>query len=208
MARDNREPRVMPNIDELPELTTKQLLFVEGVLSGKNASDAYRAAYDVADMGSFTINAEASKLRRSPKIDAWIRAGHVAHLAAGIISKEEHVRELGAIREIAKDQGDLKTAVAAEHLRGKVSGFYVERSEVTVYDPAAILAQIANIDPSIAARLAERFNLPLPALLASAQTIDAEDVSPVPDQPLSPSAAPQDEPADDHAGATQGEATR
>lgn len=177
----------------LPVLTGKQMLFVEGVVAGKSASEAYRGAYDTEGMLSTTISASASQLRHNRDVDAWICAWHVAHMGAGVLTKEEHVRELGAIRELSKDQGDLKSAIAAEHLRGKVSGFYVERSEVTVYDPAAILAQIANIDPTIAARLAERFNLPLPALLASAasadrsaQPLDLVALSPVTGLPLSP----------------------
>lgn len=187
----NRAKAQTPKIDTkgLPVLTGKQMLFVEGVVAGKSASEAYRAAYDAEGMSPTSVSGAAAVLRHSRDVNAWICAWHVAHMASGLLTKEEHIRELGAIRELSKDQGDLKSAVAAEHLRGKVSGFYVERSEVTVYDPAAILAQIANIDRTIAARLAERFNLPLPALLAGPladQPVDGEDVSLVPGQPLNP----------------------
>lgn len=191
---------VIPGAKELPNLTAKQMGFVAAILGGKNASDAYREAYAAADMAPATINAAASKLRRDPDIDAWIRAGHIAHLTSGVLTKEEHIRELGAIRELGKEQGDLKSAVAAEHLRGKASGFYVERSEVTIYDPAAILAQIATMDPQVAALLAQRFNLPLPsrspASLASssaASPIDG-DADPAELAEISPSVPPAEQP--------------
>ncbi len=202
-------PPAIPNADELPLLTDKQMRFVEGIVSGKTGSDAYRDAFDTSNMLPTTISASASTLRREPKVEAWIRAWHIAHMGSGVLSKEQHLRELEAIRELSKEQGDLKSAVAAEHLRGKASGLYVERSEVTVYDPAAILAQIANIDPSIAARLAERFNIALPALLAgqSSQPADMEGVSAGPVRP-SRLSVPSDVSPDDHqAGDTQGEAT-
>lgn len=162
--------------DALPELTEQQRKFVEGILSGLSASDAYRASYNVANSQEASIWAAASRLRHNVKVAAWIRAARIAGFGSAVLTKEAHMAELDRLKEIALQAGDVKAAAACEHLRGKASGLYVERSEVTVHDPAAVLAQIAAIDPGIAQRLAERFgmaSLPAPQPL----TIDAEPIS-------------------------------
>ena len=60
-------------LDELPTLTPKQTAFVNALLQGKTASDAYREAYNCEKMSQGAISVEASRLRRSPKISLWLR---------------------------------------------------------------------------------------------------------------------------------------
>ena len=55
-------------------LTPKQHIFVQGILSGMNQSDAYREAYDVDGMLPATIHNEASKLMGSHEVTASIKA--------------------------------------------------------------------------------------------------------------------------------------
>ena len=43
------------------------------------------------------------------------------------IDKEKHFQELGELRELAKENKNINAAVNAEHLRGKVAGFYIDR---------------------------------------------------------------------------------
>lgn len=179
MAREKGR-QVQPDVKDLPAITPKQMKFVEGLVAGLTGSEAYRQAYDASGMSPTSISAEAARTRRHPDVDAWYRAFATAHLTEGVLTKEQHLRELAAIREQGKAEGDLKTAVAAEHLRGKASGFYVERSEVHVYDPAAILAQIRQMDPAIASLLAARFNLALPSPDTAQDTADAVNAEPIP----------------------------
>lgn len=154
---------------DLPDLTPQQMHFVEGILAGKTASDAYRDAYDCSNSKPTTVNAEASRLRAHPNIATWIAEARKAHLGKAVLTVDEHMLELARLREIAIERDALNAAVSAEHLRGKVAGHYTERIEVTRNDPASLLAQIERIDHTIAKRLAERFQLSAPAL-----TIDAE----------------------------------
>jgi len=44
------------------------------------------------------------------------------------VTFESHVKELWELREKAKEKNNIQTAVRAEELRAKVSGYYVERS--------------------------------------------------------------------------------
>jgi hypothetical protein len=59
-------------LDDLPTLTTKQTTFINALLKGKTASDAYKAAYDCSNMADRTIWSEASRLRANPKsLHGW-----------------------------------------------------------------------------------------------------------------------------------------
>lgn len=61
-------------MDELPNLTPKQQKFVmRYAANGCNASDAYRFAYDCKNSTDETINIEASKLVKNPKVSQWIQ---------------------------------------------------------------------------------------------------------------------------------------
>ena len=51
-------------------LTNKQLLFIENLSMGFNASDAYRAAYNASDMSDKTIWEASSRLSKNPKVVA------------------------------------------------------------------------------------------------------------------------------------------
>jgi len=44
------------------------------------------------------------------------------------VTFDSHVKELWELREKAKEKNNIQTAVRAEELRAKVTGFYVERS--------------------------------------------------------------------------------
>jgi phage terminase small subunit len=57
----------------LPLLTPKQQAFVDALIEGKTASDAYREAYNCETMSKAAVSVEASRLRRSPKISLWLR---------------------------------------------------------------------------------------------------------------------------------------
>ena len=51
-------------LDGLPTLTAKQTAFVNALLEGKTASDAYRESYNCENMSHGAIWVEASRLRR------------------------------------------------------------------------------------------------------------------------------------------------
>jgi phage terminase small subunit len=115
-------------LDELPILTPKQSAFVNALLQGKTASDAYREAYNCEKMSQGAISVEASRLRRSPKISLWLR--HL-ELDQARITAENHLAELARARELAIAHGQISAAVQAEHYRGKAAGLYEERLLLT-----------------------------------------------------------------------------
>ncbi|MEM8574311.1 MAG: hypothetical protein AAGF48_06730 [Pseudomonadota bacterium] len=110
--------------DDLPRLTPKQEAFVKGLLKGKTATDAYKAAYDVAGMAHRTIWAEASRLRAHPKVSTWLRHFQRIGMDEARITLKDHLAELARGRELAFELGQASAAVQAEHYRGKAVGLY------------------------------------------------------------------------------------
>lgn len=141
--------------DELPELTDQQRKFVEGVLAGKTASDAYRAAYDCSHSGDPTIWVNASRLRADANVALWLSAARKAGLSRAVVTLEGHIGELERLREIALESGNVGAAVQAEQLRGKASGHYTEQFRDMTMDVSETLREIARSSPELAAQLAK-----------------------------------------------------
>lgn len=149
-------PDLAATAAELPELTGQQQKFVEGILAGKSATDAYRAAYNTADMSQRTIWAEASRLNTHPSIAAWTSAARQAGLGTAVVTFENHLQQLERLREIAIASGNVGAAVQAEQIRGKAAGHHVDqiRDVTERHDPAETIRQIAQHAPELAASLA------------------------------------------------------
>lgn len=141
---------------DLPQLTAQQQKFVEGILAGKTATDAYRAAYDCSNMVSNSIWCAASKLRSETKVAQWLSAARQAGLGTATVTFENHIRELERLREIALTSGNIGAAVQAEQIRGKAAGHHVDqvRDVTERHDPASTIREIALHAPELAAALA------------------------------------------------------
>lgn len=142
---------------DLPDLTEQQRHFVEGLLAGKSASDAYRAAYDCSEMQSSTIWANASRLRANSNVAAWLAAARKAELGHSRITLDQHIKRLDELRQIAVESGNVGAAVQAEQLIGKALGHYTEKYMEVNSDPLSALEQIAKeFGPDIARQLAAK----------------------------------------------------
>lgn len=111
----------------LSELTPKQEAFCVAYIKSGNASEAYRLAYDAANMSESSVNVEASNLIRNPKL-----APRLAELRASVaessnVTLRSHLADLLWLREMAAKDGKYGAAVQAEMARGKVIGLYIER---------------------------------------------------------------------------------
>lgn len=140
--------------EELPHLTEQQMHFVECLLAGKSASDAYRAAYNTVNMQNRTIWAEASRLRADHNVATWLSAARKAGLGRAAVTLEGHLAELERLREIALETGNVGAAVQAEQLRGKASNHYSENVNITHSDPSNVLDEIRKLNPALADQLA------------------------------------------------------
>lgn len=147
---------------ELPVLTDKQEKFCAGILAGKTASDAYRAAYDTPGMSRGALWTEASKLHGNPKVALWLSVARKARLGTAVLTLEGHMTELERLREIAIESGNVGAAVQAETYRGKAAGHYTEHVIHTIRDPADTLRAIREISPELAHAMATKLAAPAP----------------------------------------------
>ena len=134
MARRKKTEPIGASIDDietegLPDITAQQMAFVRYVLEGKSNSDAYRAAYNAANMADNTLWANASRLRSSTKVAAWIASARKTAGQRNQVTLEEHIAELNRLKELALESGNIGAAVQAENFKGKATGLYIERTQ-------------------------------------------------------------------------------
>lgn len=111
-------------LDRLPTLTSKQTAFVNALLEGKTASDAYRDAYNCENMSHGAVWVEASRLKSNTKVSLWLRHFQRIGAYAARVTIESHLAELARARELAIDHRQISAGVQAEHYRGKAVGLY------------------------------------------------------------------------------------
>jgi hypothetical protein len=127
MAYEEGRMAINTELDELPTLTPKQTAFVNALLEGKTASDAYRDAYSCENMSHGAIWVEASRLRRNTKVSLWLRHFQQIGMDAARVTMESHLAELARAREFAIAHGQISAGVQAEHYRGRAAGLYEDR---------------------------------------------------------------------------------
>lgn len=110
----------------LPRLTLDEDTFCLAVIEyGGNLRRAFQEVWP--DMSQPTARARALLARREIEVRIQDLTGSVAEQS--LISLGSHMIELAEIRDLAKNQGNTKDALAAEVQRGKVAGFYVGKGD-------------------------------------------------------------------------------
>lgn len=112
-------------------LTPKQHRFAQLVASGKTQAAAYRGSYDAENMAAQSIREEASRLMANPDISSMVNELREELDEDVRVTLREHLIELKELRNAAKYKDDLGAAIKAEELRGKASGIYVNKTELT-----------------------------------------------------------------------------
>lgn len=161
MARRKMTDDLANDLD-LPDLTPQQSKFVEGILKGLSASDAYRDAYDCSNSKPSTIWCEASKLTRHTSVAQWISAARQAGLGNPKVSMDRHIQRLERLEELCIISGNLGAAVQAEQLIGKASGHYVDQFRDVTKDPMESLREIEQLSPDLAEKLAKENGIEWP----------------------------------------------
>ena len=121
----------------LPKLTGKQEKFAQLLgTTNMNQSDAYRMSYDAENMSPEAISEEAYRLTKHPEVS--LRISHIKNESQLHLKydAEAHFKELEELKKLAltpmgKDGNiDVKAGIKATELKGKLTGLYVEKSEV------------------------------------------------------------------------------
>jgi phage terminase small subunit len=116
-------------------------MFCLAYIETGNASEAYRRAYDAENMKENSINVNASKLLADANIALRIAALREPVIAKAQITLEQHLSDLKRLRDLAEASEKFGPAVQAEMARGKASGLYVDKQELTGKDGGPINVQ-------------------------------------------------------------------
>jgi phage terminase small subunit len=115
-------------------LTAKQEAFSLAYFNGGNASDAYRVVYAPKKASAKTINEAGSRLLKNSKVAARVKSLRDAVAKKAQMTIEGHLEDLKGLRNKAARKGQFGAAVSAEVSRGRASGFYIEKTELTGKD--------------------------------------------------------------------------
>ena len=131
-------------------MTPKQEKYCQLVASGKSQADSYREAYDVVNMSDASIYVEASRLMDDPNIS--LRVEHLRKPIAERVGRtlEQHIERMAELSRLALESDEFSASIKAEENVGKVLGYYVNKTELTGRNGAAIEHKITReiIDPA------------------------------------------------------------
>ena len=127
----------------MKNLTPKQEKFAQEIASGKSQSEAYRSAYNAANMKDETICSKASILMSQGNIRARIDTIREPAVEAAQVTLETHLQDLLELRELAKKDSKWNAAIQAEIGRGKVAGLYTNKTQVD--DDKNIVVEIVQL---------------------------------------------------------------
>lgn len=132
-------------------LTPKQERFCQGIVSGLNQSDAYRAAYDVSGMLDASVNNEAYKMMQAPHITSRIEALRLPIAERLGLGLEDYLKEMINMKDDAKSDAEHSSAIKAFELVGKALGYYVNKTELSGRDGGKIetVTEIVLSSPEI-----------------------------------------------------------
>lgn len=135
-------------------LTSKQQKFVEEICKGASPSQAYISAYNPKKASKETIATQAQKILKKPNIIPIIEKNKEKLQEKLTYTLEESFKKIVDIQNksleykcetTTKDGAvvvvcnpDLKTALKAEELKGKLLGFYAEKSRVEINSNAPV----------------------------------------------------------------------
>lgn len=135
-------------------LTSKQQKFVEEICKGVSPSQAYINAYHPKKSSKETIKVNAQKLLKTTNISLTIEENKKKLQEKVTYTLEESFKKIVDIQNksleyknetttkdgavVVLNNPDLKTALKAEELKGKLLGLYTEKKEVEITAPIQI----------------------------------------------------------------------
>lgn len=120
------------------KLTPKQEAFRIAYLEKHNGREAYKIAYTAEGMSDNAIDVEVNKLLKHPVLGPMITQGlerqtqrmQVHADVRGLLTMEEHDKNLKELCQEARVDGKFAAAIQAEVKRGELRRFYVKQVEV------------------------------------------------------------------------------
>ena len=122
-------------------LTKKQKKFCEEYIA--NGYNATQAAIKAGYSKDTACVIGAENLTK-PNIAEYLSAHAKKEQEKFNYTKETHFDELSALGDIARKSGDIKAAIKAVELKGKLCGLYIEKQEVSIKEPRRFVVEIVK----------------------------------------------------------------
>ena len=130
----------------MSELTAKQEAFCLAYIETGNASEAYRTAYDAENCKPESVNRLAKELMDNIKIASRLDEIRKPIRERAEITLESHLERLKHLSNMAETAEQYSAAIKAEESRGKASGLYTDKKEITGKDGAALIPETITIE--------------------------------------------------------------
>lgn len=117
--------------DPVTGLTPKMEAFALALAISGDQSASYRKAYNCENMKAETISRNAFTLANDSKVTARLQQLRTDVRRDSGITLLEHLEKLEELRDAAQGEKEFSSAITAEMARGKVSGLYVDKKEVS-----------------------------------------------------------------------------
>lgn len=106
------------------KLTVRQENFCLAYVETGSGAEAYRRAYGAENMKPETIHRRAFDLLENGKVQARLAELRQPAIEHAELTLQAHLAELAALRDAAKERGQMSAAIQAEISRGRAAGFY------------------------------------------------------------------------------------
>lgn len=126
-------------------LTPKQEKFCLVYIETGNASEAYRQAYNTSRMKEETVWRSAKEMLDHPKVAARIQELRAPAIEKAQVTLEQHLNDLKRLRDMAEADQKWQAAISAEVNRGKASGLYTDKHEITGADSGPIQITVVPV---------------------------------------------------------------
>ena len=130
----------------MSELTAKQEAFCLAYIETGNASKAYRTTYDAENSKPTTITRNAKALLDNDNIATRLDELQRPVRERATLTLESHLERLKHLSNMAETAEQYSAAIKAEESRGKASGLYTDKKEITGKDGAALIPDTITIE--------------------------------------------------------------
>lgn len=119
---------------------------------GRDGLAAFRIAYPNNKSNNETARVRVYQMLKSASISMAVAQVERAAMQGIVLTLQEHLTNLATLRDEAKKVRQYGAAVSAEVNRGKASGLYVTRTEITGKDGSPLAVAAVSTEEYLAAR--------------------------------------------------------
>lgn len=142
----NKQTAPMPVPYELPELSVREMAFVEAIGEGLNNIDAYRKAYGAEGYSKPALRVVACHKVAEPRIQAHLSALRAAGFQNARLTIENRIVEELAFAARCEQAGNYGAAGGTYDRINKLCGYYVEKAEIVLTTtPEQTLKELADM---------------------------------------------------------------